>query len=249
MATTRAGAERLIELSRTPKPTLTVGFQHRFRPAHRWLREAVQDGLLGDVGLVRIHRFWPFPYFAEMPSDPAASWRTTLEHSGGWALNDIGSHLIDLAQWLIDVPARLLFARTANLKFRQAGAEDTALLVLGAGSDATLTIETSNAMSSFPGTIEIHGTAGWARAEGTFDGGGTILTHTGDRHAFADITTAEVYEHALVDFLGAVHGLPSVGATPRQAADTVAIVEAAVRGHRPASGEFSPGAHREGNPT
>jgi len=233
MATTLAGAEQLLELSRVTEPKLTVGFQHRFRPAHRWLRDAVQSGLLGDIGLLRIHRFWPFPYFPEMPDDPATSWRSSLEHSGGWALNDIGSHLIDLAQWLIDVPARLVFARTANVKFRQAGAEDTALLVLEAGSDATLTIETSNAMPSFPGTIEIHGTAGWVRAEGTFDGGGTILTHAGDRHAFADITTAEVYDQALADFLDAVHGLPAIGATPRQAADTVAIVEAAVRGHRP----------------
>jgi predicted dehydrogenase len=232
MATTLQGAERLLELSRSAEPVLTVGFQHRFRPAHLWLRDAVAGGLLGDIGFVRIHRFWPFPYFSEMPDDPATSWRSSLQRSGGWALNDIGAHLIDLAQWLIGDPAQLVFARTANLKFRQAAAEDTALLVLSSGSDATLTIETSNALSSFPATIEIHGTEGWVRADGTFDTGGTILTHTGDCHAFPDITTAEVYERALVDFLGAVNGAPAVGATPRQAADTVAVVEAALRGHR-----------------
>lgn len=237
MATTLAGAERLLELSGSAEPILTIGFQHRFRPAHRWLRQAVAGGLLGDVGFMRIHRFWPFPYYPEMLGDPATSWRSTLEHSGGWALNDIGSHLIDLAQWLLDVPVRLVFARTTNVTFRQADAEDTALLVLGAGPDATLTIETSNAMSSFPGTIEIHGTAGWVRADGTFDAGGTIVTHAGDRHTWPDITTDEVYERALVDFLGAVHGSPAIGATPRQAADTVAIVQAAVRGHRPVGRE------------
>jgi predicted dehydrogenase len=233
MATTLADAERLIERSRGTEATLTIAFQHRFRPAHRWLREAVGSGSLGDVRLLRIHRFWPFPYFPEMPSDPAASWRTTLERSGGWALNDIGSHLIDLAQWLIDVPAQLVFARTANVKFREAGAEDTALLVLGTESDATVMIETSNAMSSFPGTIEIHGTAGWLRAEGSFDEDATILTQAGVLHTFPDVTAAEVYERALVDFLDGVRGRPSIGATPRQAADTVAIVEAAVRAHRP----------------
>jgi predicted dehydrogenase len=129
-----------------------------------------------------------------------------------WALNDIGSYLINFAQWLIDVPMQLALARTANLRFEQA----------------------SNAMSSFPGTIEIHGTAGWVRAEGMFDRGGTILTHAGDRHAFPEVTTAEVYAMALLDFLDGVRGLPTIGATPRQAADTIAIVEAAVRGHRPA---------------
>jgi predicted dehydrogenase len=237
MATTLAGAERLLECSRGSEPTLMVGFQHRFRPAHRWLREAVASGLVGKIGLLRIQRFWPFPYFPGMPDDPAASWRSSLQRSGGWVLNDIGSHLIDLAQWLLDVPVRLVFARTANVKFRQADAEDTALVVLEAGTDTTLTIETSNAMPSLPGTIEIHGTTGWVRAEGTFDGGGTVVTHAGDRRAWPHITNGQVYELALVDFLGAVHGLPALGATPRQAADTVAIVEAAVRGHRPVGQE------------
>jgi predicted dehydrogenase len=232
MATTLAGAERLLALSQGTELVLTIGFQHRFRPGHLWLHDALGRGLVGEVGLVRIHRFWPFPYFPGMPSDPAASWRSSLQQSGGWALNDIGSHLIDLAQWLVGRPARLAFARTMNLKFRDAGAEDTAVLVLEAGSDATLTIETSNAMSSFPGTVEIHGSAGWVRAEGTFDGGGTILTQAGDRHDQPDVTDAQVYDRALQDFLGAVHGEPAIGATARQATDTVAIVEAAVAGHR-----------------
>jgi predicted dehydrogenase len=234
MATTLAGAQRLLGFSLDTELILTVGFQHRFRPGHLWLHDALEHGFVGEVGLVRIHRFWPFPYFPGMSSDPAQSWRSSLRQSGGWALNDIGSHLIDLAQWLIGAPARLAFARTVNLKFRDAGAEDTAVLVLDAGADATLTIETSNAMSSFPGTIEIHGSGGWVRAEGTFDGGGTILTHAGDRHDLPDVSADEVYDRAFVDFLGAIHGLPAMGATARQAADTVAIVEAAVAGHRPA---------------
>jgi predicted dehydrogenase len=233
MATTPAGAERLLRLTRECGSTLTVGFQHRFRPGHLWLRDALADGRLGEVGLVRIHRFWPFPYFPEMPSDPAASWRSSLQQSGGWALNDIGSHLIDLAQWLIGAPARLVFARTANLKFRDAGAEDTAILVLEAAPNVTLTIETSNAMASFPSTIEIHGSRGWARAEGTFDGGGTIVTHDGERPALPEVPAADMYDRALEDFLGAVQGRPAIGATAREAADTVAIVAAAVAGHRP----------------
>ena len=232
IATTLAGAERLLERSQDTGLTLTVGFQHRFRAAHQWLRAAVASGLVGDVKLMRIHRFWPFPYFPEMPGDPAASWRSTVEHSGGWALNDIGSHLIDLAQWLIDTPARLVFARTANVRFPQADAEDTALLVLGAGPDATLTIETSNAMSSFAGTIEIHGTAGWLRAEATFDHGATILTHSGDLHRFPDITAADVYEQGPARLPRRRPRVAGDRCHPAEAANTVAIVEAAVAAHR-----------------
>ena len=232
MATTPAGAEGLLELTSDAGPRLMVAFQHRFRPAHRWLREALADGLVGGVKLLRIHRFWPFPYFPDMPADASLSWRSSLADSGGWALNDIGAHLIDLALWLLDTHASLAFARTSNFKFLDASAEDTAILLLDSDVGASITIETSNAMASFPGTIEVHGDRGWARADGTFDGGGSIVTHTGECRTFADIAPVEASAAALRDFLAALGGSPAIGATGGQAAENVAIIAAAVSAHR-----------------
>ena len=63
------------------------------------------------------------------------------------------------------------------------------------------------------------------------------------------ITAAEVYERALVDFLGAIHGQPAMGATARQAADTVAIVEAAVPGIAPRAESHEPLARGSSTPT
>ena len=185
--------------------------------------------------LLRVHRFWPFPYYEDMPANATASWRTSLDESGGWALNDIGSHLIDLAAWLLDTRARLCFARTANLRFHDVEAEDTAVLVLDTDSGAIVTIETSNAMSSFPGTIEVHGLEGWARADGTFDGGGSVVLHDGERRDFPAVAAGEVYTAAFRDFLGSLGGSAPGNATPAQAADTVAIVEGAVARHRSAA--------------
>jgi predicted dehydrogenase len=232
MATTPAGAQELLALTNDAGPRLTVAFQHRFRPAHRWLREALEDGLVGNVKLLRIHRFWPFPYFADMPEDASLSWRSSLADSGGWALNDIGAHLIDLALWLLDTRGRLAFARTTNFKFLDASAEDTAILLLDSDVGASITIETSNAMASFPGTIEVHGDRGWARAAGTFDGGGAIVTHTGECRSFPDIAPVEASASALRDFLAALGGSPAIGATAEQAAENVVIIAAAVSNHR-----------------
>jgi predicted dehydrogenase len=231
MATTPAGAQELLELTSDTGPRLMVAFQHRFRPAHRWLREALADGLVGNVKLLRIHRFWPFPYFADMPEDASLSWRSSLADSGGWALNDIGAHLIDLALWLLGTRARLAFARTTNFKFLQASAEDTAILLLDSDMGASITIETSNAMASFPGTIEVHGDRGWARAAGTFDGGGSIVTHTGECRSFVDFAPVEASASALRDFLAALEGFPAIGATGGEAAENVAIIAAAISAH------------------
>jgi predicted dehydrogenase len=229
MATTAADAQRLVELTREQDVQLAVGFQHRFRPSHRWLRDALRDGIVGDVRLVRVQRFWPFPYYEGMAQD---TWRMSPDASGGWVINDIGAHLIDLATWLLGSPTRLAFARTGNHRFRDVAVEDTALLVLESETGATVTIETSNAMSSFPGTIEVHGLEGWARADGTFDGGGSILLHDGERRDFPDISALDVYAESFRDFLRSIEGSPPGNATAEQAAGNVAIVEAAVAGQR-----------------
>ncbi|MHB1469204.1 MAG: Gfo/Idh/MocA family protein [Solirubrobacteraceae bacterium] len=233
MATSAAGAAELVALARESGLTLMVAFQHRFRPAHRWLRDSLASGLVGEVRLARVHRFWRYPYFAGMPEDPSGSWRSSLIGSGGWALNDIGSHLIDLALWLLgSESATLLHASTRNFKFEDAAAEDTALLTIEGDGGALITIETSNAMPSFPGTIEIHGAGGWVRAEGTFDGGGSIVTHEGERHRLEEVELAQPSRWALEDFLAAMRGEPAIGATAPQAALTVAIVAAAADAHR-----------------
>lgn len=235
MATTRRDAEGLQALARETGLTLLVAFQHRFRPAHEWLHRALREGVVGSVRLVRLHRFWPYPYYPEMPPDPAQSWRTSPDASGGWALTDIGSHLVDLALWLLGERASVAFARTANFRFHDAPTEDTAIVLLESEAGALVILETSNALASFPGTIELHGTDGWIRAEGTFDGGGVVVTHAGERVGFPEVSAGEVYAEGFRDFLRALAGEPSRGATAAEGAGNVAIVEQAAA-LRPAAG-------------
>ena len=113
------------EAARRAGVTLAVGYQHRFRPAHRRLFDLVRVGTVGAVGLMRIHRFWRWPYYEDMdPSGPPA-WRRSSAESGGWVTNDLGSHLIDLALWLSGLPATLAGAALATQRFA-VETEDTA---------------------------------------------------------------------------------------------------------------------------
>lgn len=233
LATRSAEAQGIADLAAARGLTVAVDYQHRFRPGHRWLLGALREGLVGEPRLVRVHRFWPYPYFPEMPSDITGSWRASIDDSGGWALNDIGSHLVDLALWLLGGEAELAFSRTANVRFPEAEAEDTAILVADTPDGAVVVIETSNAMSSFPGTVEVHGTTGWVRADGTFDDEGSALTHTGERLTFST-SWEEVYRLGLTDFLSRITGGVAIGATAAEAVATTRIVESAARAHRSA---------------
>jgi 1,5-anhydro-D-fructose reductase (1,5-anhydro-D-mannitol-forming) len=233
LATRADEAQGIAELAASTGLVAAVGYQHRFRPGHRWLHGALRDGLIGRPRLLRIHRFWPYPYFPDMPADIGSSWRSSVDGSGGWALNDIGSHLVDLALWLLGQEAELAFSRTSNFRFGEVEAEDTAVLVADAADGAVVVIDTSNAMGSYPGTIDIHGSDGWLRAEGTFDDEGAVVLHDGTRHEFAT-SWAAVYQDALRDFADRVAGRPALGATAAEAVATTRIIAGAAARHRSA---------------
>ncbi|NLT05993.1 MAG: Gfo/Idh/MocA family oxidoreductase, partial [Solirubrobacterales bacterium] len=73
------------------------GFNYRFVPAVRLAREMLEAGDLGEVHSFHGH------YRQDWLADPRAphSWRLDRAAAGSGALGDIGSHLIDLARFLV----------------------------------------------------------------------------------------------------------------------------------------------------
>jgi predicted dehydrogenase len=210
---------------------LRVGFQHRFRPAHIRIRECLAAGEIGDVGYVRIHRFWPYPYYPDMPPEPPL-WRQSPERSGGWIINDLGTHLIDLAQWLSGSKPVLVGAAIASQKF-DIPTEDSVALVLSLGAAAIGIVEASNANQSPSSRIEAYGTKGWLRADDTLWGESAIETQRGVIERFPRIDHLVPYGAEFRDFVGALGGKRSIGATGADAAGVTAIVSHALeRGHR-----------------
>ena len=73
-----------------------VGFNYRRVPAIARARSLVASGRIGQVREVRAS------YLQDWLADPSApwTWRMSREQAGSGALGDIGSHIIDLAQYL-----------------------------------------------------------------------------------------------------------------------------------------------------
>lgn len=228
LATTRADAATAVEAAKRAGVTLKVGYQHRFRAAHGRLFELLRAGAVGDLGLLRIHRFWPWPYYDDMDVTGPPLWRRSPGESGGWVTNDLGSHLIDLVLWLSGVEASVVGAALATQRFA-VETEDTAALLLSLGGRGVAIVETSAANTSPGSRIEVYGDTGWIRAEDTLTGEGRLATSAGDQWTFPAPGPREPYAAEVRDFVDAVRGRPSVGASGAEGAATVALLEAASR--------------------
>lgn len=84
-----------------------VAFNYRFVPAVRLVRNLIDAGRLGQIYHFRAAYLQEWIASADFPM----VWRLQADHAGSGALGDLGSHIIDLARYLVGEP-RSVIART-----------------------------------------------------------------------------------------------------------------------------------------
>ena len=101
----RSGAEayRMLEAVRAAGVVHMCGFNYRFLPAVRLAREVIEAGRLGRILQFRAR------YLQSSLADPEFPfrWRSDREQAGYGVLGDLGSHIVDLARYLIGEPLRV----------------------------------------------------------------------------------------------------------------------------------------------
>ena len=109
-----------------------VGFNYRRLPATALARRLIAQGRLGRIHHVRA------VYLQDWILDPAFPlvWRLQAEHAGSGALGDLGAHIIDLAQYLIDDRLAGVAALTETFVRRRPLAAQSS--GLSAGSDGSV---------------------------------------------------------------------------------------------------------------
>lgn len=132
---TATEARQMWEAAQRAGVVHMCAFNYRFVPAIRLAREIIQAGRLG-----RIYHFRA-QYLQEWILDPAFPmvWRLDAGQAGSGALGDLGTHIIDLARFLVGEPASVS-ALTATFIPERATAEgSTAQVTVDDAFAATLT--------------------------------------------------------------------------------------------------------------
>lgn len=158
---TVAKAKALIETCRKNDRRLSIIFQHRFTPAARKLRRALDQGLLGRLILGDAYVKWyrsPAYYLSN-------AWRGTKAIDGGGALINQAIHIIDLLQWMMGGVKRVCgLVRTSTHAIES---EDLGVAAVEFANGAIGVIEGSTAIQpGFKERVEIHGQKGSVILEG-----------------------------------------------------------------------------------
>lgn len=173
LAADAAQAARMVASCAKAGIKLGTGFQLRFHPAHQEMIRRVAAGELGTLSHAHVQMCFRYP---QGPSE----WRKDLHASGGgWATNDLGSHLADLLIAMLGPVARVQ-AVLANRVYGYPGEDlGTALIEFQNGAVATYVCSTgANTPAS---QVAIYGSAGYLYAEGTMGlgAGGTLKAGDG----------------------------------------------------------------------
>jgi myo-inositol 2-dehydrogenase/D-chiro-inositol 1-dehydrogenase len=162
-----------------------VGFNRRFDPGHRSIRDAVASGAVGNVHLIRISS-----------RDPAPPPLDYIRSSGGIFL-DMTIHDFDMARFVSGSEVVEVFARGAvrvDSAIGEAGDIDTAVVTLVHEDGALTVIDNSRkAVYGYDQRVEAFGSAGVASSENPTAHGGVLRTAAGTQSSLLPFSFLERY--------------------------------------------------------
>jgi predicted dehydrogenase len=155
MAITIPQIDAMMEAVEAAGVKLEVIFQRRTYEITQRVRQAVQDGVLGEMTLGDAY----LKYYRSPAYYASADWRATWELDGGGALMNQGVHGIDVLLWVMG-PVKSVFAK-AEAKVRDIVVEDTCVATLVFESGAFGVLEgTTSSNPGEPTTFHFHGDCG-----------------------------------------------------------------------------------------
>ncbi len=220
MATTVADCERMVAAAERADRLLSVGYHMRYHPVHQQLRADWVSGAFGKPIYVRAQLYFAYPR-------APAEWRQQWSTSGGWAICDVGTHLIDLLRWFLGVATEVR-GELASPKF---GCEtDDHAVVTARFENGALGIADASTGAGAPAPrLELYGSERYCICEGTLFGiGGTVAT--GRLSQAPKVANAEVvplYQRQAEAFSRAVLSGGRMPVTAQDGLENLRIIEQA----------------------
>jgi myo-inositol 2-dehydrogenase/D-chiro-inositol 1-dehydrogenase len=198
--------DRALEAVEKHGVRLMVGFNRRFHPNFKRVREIVISGAIGRPQLVRISS-----------RDSAPPPTDYVKVSGGIFL-DMTIHDFDMARYLTGCEVTEVFATGAVLidaEIGEAGDVDTAVVVLRYTDGAICTIDNSRqSVFGYDQRVEVFGSDGMVACDNTYPDSVVTSTRDGARSAPPYRDFLEIYRETYVDEMRAFRRSVETGTSP-----------------------------------
>jgi len=161
LALSSKDAESAIEVCKKNKVKLGVGYMMRFHSLHSKAREMIKNGELGEVVFARAQLSCWYPPIPK-------AWRQDPMLGGGGALIDMGSHCLDLLEYILDTEIETVSCFADNV-IHNYKSEDSSVVMVRFKNRAHGIIDSYFNIpdNSSKNRLEVYGTEGSLLAEGT----------------------------------------------------------------------------------
>jgi predicted dehydrogenase len=224
MARSHAECQTMVRAFADKRLPLFVAYYRRALPRFVKTRELVESGRLGTVTAVHYRYARPEHRNVRQP----LPWRLIAEQSGGGLFLDLGSHTLDVLDFILG-PLQAVAGRAANLA-SDYDVEDRVTLTFATSGGAVGEASWNFAASTTEDLIEIVGTDG--RLQLSTFGNEPVEWHDGDTTERFDLPNPPHIQQPLIqtitDELSGHGRCPSTG---ESAARTSAVMDAALSGY------------------
>ena len=149
--------ERILAAQKKAGKALGIGFNHRFYPAMKYVKDTLRQGTLGDLDHFRVYGGH------DGLNNFRADWMFKGELSGGGAMMDVGIHMTDLARYLAGEITEV-YAVVSDRMWQVDKSEDNAICVFKTKAGLPIIYQaTWNAWKGYEVSVEAYGKLGMVR--------------------------------------------------------------------------------------
>lgn len=227
MALNSIQCREMIEVCRKRGVNLMVGHMLRFHPAHQEIKSLISNGDIGKIITLRCQFYVKYTEFDE------GRWRMNPLLSGGGSLMDLGTHCLDLLEFIntgiTEVSAFMDTLTTGS------SVEDTVVANLHFQNDSYATVDISYCVDiGKERYLEIYGDKGYVRAVGTIGayGGGKMEVIVNGESRTRSYPPAELYRQEIDEFNASIIEKREPVITGKDGLRNLEIIEAIYRAAR-----------------
>lgn len=122
LSNTIESCRRIVDAAIAAKRILAVGFNLRYYPSIKFVKDTIDQGMIGDLDHLRVFGGH------EGLSNFRADWQYKSPESGGGAMMDVGIHLTDVARYLLGEITEV-YGVMSEAVWHVPGSEDNAIAV------------------------------------------------------------------------------------------------------------------------